>query len=110
MNHEGIEKVSQDVERLIVDAKKLFADASNVGNHEISEIKVEGIALLNKALEQLNSRKKQIAQASDYAICKTKCRIHDHPLASLGIAALLGGMVGAILTRKLSKGDGDEAY
>lgn len=100
MNNEGLEKVTQDVEQLIADAKKLLADAGSASTQEVTELKNEGIALLNTALERLDAGKKQVAQVSDHAVCKAKCTIHEHPMACLGAAALLGGVVGAILARK----------
>jgi ElaB/YqjD/DUF883 family membrane-anchored ribosome-binding protein len=100
MNHEGFEKVTQDVEQLIADTKKLLNDASDASTKGVAEMKTEGIAMLDKALERINSSKNQIAQAGDYALCKAKCSVYEHPMASLGIAALLGGIVGVIIARK----------
>ena len=100
MSHEGLEKVTQDVEQLIADIKKLLNDASNASTQGVSEMKSEGIALLDKALERLNQSKKQVAQAGDYALCKAKVGIHEHPMASLGLAAILGAVVGAMIARK----------
>ena len=100
MNHEGLQKVTQDVERLIADTKKLINDASDASTQGVSEMKSEGVALLDKALKRLNESKNQIEQAGDYALCKAKVGIHEHPVASLGLAAILGAVVGAIITRK----------
>ena len=100
MSHEGLEKVTQDVGQLIADIKKLLNDASNASTQGVSEKKSEGIALLDEALERLNQSKKQVAQASDYALCKAKVGIHEHPMASLGLAAILGAVVGAMIARK----------
>ncbi len=100
MNNECLENLTQDIEQLIADTKKLLNDASEVSTQGASELKLEGVALLDKALERINASKKQVSQAGDYALCKAKVGIHEHPLASLGIAALLGGVVGAIVTRK----------
>ena len=102
MNHECLVKVTQDVERLIADTKKLLSEASNASTQGVTDQKTEGIALLDKALERLNVNKNQLAQASDYALCKAKCGIHEHPMACLGMAALLGGVVGAIVSHRNS--------
>ena len=100
MNNECLEKLTQDVERLIADTKKLLNDAGDASTQGVSEMKSEGVALLDKALERLNASKKQMMQAGDYALCKAKCNIHEHPMASLGMAALLGAIVGAIVARR----------
>ena len=102
MSHDGLDKVTHDVEQLIADTKKLLNDASEASTQGASELKAEGVALLDKALERLNESKNKAAQATDYALCKAKVGIHEHPMASLGIAALLGAVVGAIVTRRSS--------
>jgi ElaB/YqjD/DUF883 family membrane-anchored ribosome-binding protein len=102
MNHECLEKVTRDVEQLIADTKKLLNDAGDVSTQGVSEMKSEGVAMLDKALERLNESKNQVAKASDYALCKAKVSMHEHPMATLGMAALLGAVVGAIVARKVS--------
>jgi ElaB/YqjD/DUF883 family membrane-anchored ribosome-binding protein len=102
MNHDGLQKLTQDVEQLIADTKKLINDAGNAGAQEVSEMKSDGIALLDKALERIKESKNQVAQAGDYALCKAKVSIYEHPMASLGVAALLGVVVGALIARKSS--------
>ena len=102
MNHEGLQKVTQDVERLIADTKKLINDASDASAQGVSEMKSEGVALLDKALERINESKNQVSKAGDYALCKAKVGIHEHPIASLGLAAILGAVVGALIARKSS--------
>ena len=102
MKHECLEKVTQDVEQLIADTKKLLNDASDAGSQGVSEIKSEGVALLDRALERLNESKNQAAKAGDYALCKARSSIHEHPMASLGLAALLGVIVGTLIIRKSS--------
>lgn len=100
MNNECLNKVTQDIEQLITDTKKLISDASSASTQEVNELKIEGIAILDKALERLNVSKKQIIQAGDYALCKAKCGVHEHPIACLGIAAILGGIFGALIAKK----------
>ena len=100
MNNECLEKLTRDVEQLIADTKKLLNDAGDVSTQSVSEMKSDGVALLDKALERLNEGKNQVAKAGDYALCKAKSNIHEHPMASLGIAALLGAVVGAVVARK----------
>jgi ElaB/YqjD/DUF883 family membrane-anchored ribosome-binding protein len=100
MNNEGIHRVTQDVEQLIADTKKLLDDASDASAQRVSEIKTEGIALLDKALDRINASKNQVSQAGENALCKAKCSIHEHPMASIGIAALFGAVVGAMIARR----------
>jgi len=101
MSHERLKKLSQNIKQLIADTKKLFNDENNTSTQGITEMKSEAIALLDKALERINASKKQVAQTGDYAICKAKVDIHEHPIASLGLALILGAVVGAIIARKL---------
>ena len=100
MDHDGLVQVQNDVEQLITDAKKLMSDVGSVSEKEAAELKVAGVALLDKALERINTSKSQIKQSGEQFLYKAKCGTHEHPIRSLGIAALIGGLVGAILFRK----------
>ena len=97
MRNEDLEKMVQDAEQLISDAKKVLNDVSAQGS---TVMKSQGIAFLDKALERINVSKSQIGKAGDYALCKAKVGIHEHPLASLSLAAILGAVVGAMIARK----------
>ncbi|SMC44607.1 DUF883 family protein [Polynucleobacter kasalickyi] len=100
MNYDGLVQIQKDLEQLISDAKKLMSDVSEVSEKDAVDLKAAGVALLNQALDQINTIKSQVVQTGEQVICKTQSSIHKRPMMSLGLAALVGGLVGAILARK----------
>ena len=63
-------------------------------------LKEAGLSSVNKVLEQVNLSKEKLAQTSDYFLCKTKCTLHEKPLLSLSVVAVIGMAIGAMIARK----------
>ncbi len=75
MNQEELAQVKQDIEKLVSDVKRLVTD---------------------------DSAKKNEANKEN-AVCECnpcECRPHGHPVFWLGLFALVGGIVGAMMYRK----------
>ena len=75
MNQEELAQVKQDIEKLVSDVKRLVTD---------------------------DSTKRNDANKED-AVCECnpcECRPHGRPVFWLGLCALIGGIVGAMMYRK----------
>ena len=73
MNQEELSKVKQDMERLVADVKNL-----------------------------MQSSTPSCGASDERAVCPSKCGMRGHRLMCLGLVALLGGAVGAMLAHKQS--------
>ena len=100
MNQEALSQIKQDLEHLTVDIQKLVNDLGSASKDEMVELKEVGLSSVNKVLEQVNLSKKKLAQTSDYFLCKTKCTLHEKPLISLSVAAIIGIAIGAMIAKK----------
>lgn len=100
MNQEELLQVKKDIENLGDDIKKLIGDLSNVSKEGAMELKAVGTASLEKVLEQVNSSKDKVGKTTDYLLCKTKCTLYERPFTCLGLAAIIGIVVGAMMTKK----------
>ena len=100
MNPEALSKVRQDLESLTADFQKLVSDLGGASKDEVVELKGAGLSTVNKVVEQINLSKEKLAQTSDYFLCKTKCTLHEKPLLSLSVAAIIGMAIGAMIAKK----------
>lgn len=100
MNQEALSQVKQDLEHLIADVQNLVSDLGNASKEEALELKEAGLSSINKVLEQVNLSKDRVGKTTDYLLCKTKCTFYERPFTCLGLAALVGIAVGAMMTRK----------
>jgi ElaB/YqjD/DUF883 family membrane-anchored ribosome-binding protein len=100
MNSEALSQVKQDLEHLTADIQKLISDLGDASKEEALELKEAGLSSVNKVLEQVNLSKEKLAQTSDYFLCKTKCTLHEKPLLSLSVVAVIGMAIGAMIARK----------
>jgi len=91
--------IQKDVDILIQDAHFLINDVADLSTEQIERFKAEVTSSLDKALEAC--RLKEIARVGSHAIDKAKLCVHEKPLISLAVAAALGGILGALIDRRL---------
>ena len=99
MSNSKISGIQKDVDILIQDAQFLINDVADLSTEQIERFKAEVTNSLDKALEAC--RIKEIAKVGSYTIDKAKLCVHEKPLISLAVAAALGGILGALIDRKL---------
>ena len=101
MNPEALSKVRQDLESLTADFQKLVSDLGGASKDEVVELNEVGLSPFNKVLNHINLSKEKLAQTGDYYLCKTKCTLHEKPLLSLSVAAIIGMAIGAVIAKKV---------
>lgn len=100
MSQQALSQVKQDLQHLTADIQKLVSDLGGASKDEVVELKGAGLSSVNKALKQINLSKEKLAQTSDYFLCKTKCTLHEKPLLSLSVVAIIGMVIGAMIAKK----------
>lgn len=99
MSDAKITGIQKDVDILIQDAQFLINDVADLSTEQIERFKTEITNSLDKALEAC--RVKELAKVSSYAVDKAKLCVYEKPMMSLAVAAVLGGILGAWIDRKL---------
>ncbi len=88
-NHASIEDVKTDLAALRSDVTDLIAGLAERGEHKAEDIKDSAVELANRGRERANDAHDQLCDA-----------VANRPLTSLMIAAGVGALASALLTRR----------
>ena len=100
MANEKFVQIQKDIELLIGDVRNLIDDSLGEGAGQAKEITKESIAMLNETLEKCASVKDECIESGKNAILRASCCVQHRPILSLGLAALVGGIIGAAVSRR----------
>jgi ElaB/YqjD/DUF883 family membrane-anchored ribosome-binding protein len=91
---------SAEVKNLIADVEDLLARIADLKDADVSRVR-------NKVLQAVGNAKETIAESADNlrrqareAVTATDDFVHDSPWQAVGIAALVGALVGILVTRR----------
>ena len=91
---------SAEVKNLIADVEDLLARIADLKDADVSRVR-------NKVMQAVGSAKESIAESADNlrrqareAVTATDDFVHDSPWQAVGIAALVGALVGILVTRR----------
>jgi ElaB/YqjD/DUF883 family membrane-anchored ribosome-binding protein len=91
---------SAEVKNLIADVEDLLARIADLKDADVSRVR-------NKVMQAVGNAKETIAESADNlrrqareAVTATDDFVHDSPWQAVGIAALVGALVGILVTRR----------
>jgi ElaB/YqjD/DUF883 family membrane-anchored ribosome-binding protein len=91
---------SAEVKNLIADVEDLLARIADLKDADVSRVR-------NKVLQAVGNAKETLAESADNlrrqareAVTATDDFVHDSPWQAVGIAALVGALVGILVTRR----------
>jgi ElaB/YqjD/DUF883 family membrane-anchored ribosome-binding protein len=100
MPQETVNRIAQDVRRLVDDAGQLLDGAAKRGNAEFDAIHARVTGCLQEAGRHLDRIEAVAVDRTKRAVHTTNQAAHEHPYAVLGIGAAVGLLVGWIVTRR----------
>ena len=100
MTPETVDRIAQDVRRLMNDAGQLLDGAAQRGNAEFDAIHARVAGCLHEAGRQLDRIEAVAVDRTKRAVRTTDRAAHEHPYAVLGIGAAVGVLVGWLVTRR----------
>lgn len=93
-------QLTDDFRRLITDIEELLRVTAEQAGDEAGEVR-------SRIQDQLHTAREQLAALQDLAVTKAKAAghatdefVHEHPWKSVGMATVIGLLVGLLITRR----------
>ena len=94
------ERVTADVNAVLVDAEELLRQAAQTTGEEAKELRGRAQAAIGRARDSLLHIEQRAVAQTKAAAHATDHWVHDHPWTTVGIAAGLALLVGLVMNRK----------
>lgn len=89
-----------DLHEAIDQAQDLLKQAKEVGGEKAEELQEEATKVLDKAKKDFSRYYQRASQEGKQIACNVNDCVHENPWRAVGIAAVAGIVLGAILARK----------
>lgn len=89
----------EDVKQVLRDAEALYQAAVDDGTEEGKALKEKLKAQLHKAQQQFSELESSLVERTRQAAAQADDLVHKNPYQAMGIAALIGLVLGALLSR-----------
>ncbi len=89
-----------DVKQVLKDAEALYQAAVDDGTKEGKALKDKLKAQLNRAQQQFSELEDSMVDRTRQAAAQTNDLVHKNPYQAMGIAAVIGLVLGALLSRR----------
>ncbi|HEY6862327.1 MAG TPA: DUF883 family protein [Burkholderiales bacterium] len=94
------DKLATDLRRIIGDAEELLRATANQAGEKVAAARARVQDSLDSAKLKLELLGEEAADQARAAVHATDDYVHDHPWQSVGIAALVGLVLGMMVSRK----------
>ncbi len=94
------EQLISGVKASLNDAEALLREAASATGERADELRVQAMKSLRQTRETLNGAQDQALAHARRAVRATDHYVHDKPWQAIGVAGLVGLLVGALLTRR----------
>lgn len=89
-----------EIKNLIADVEELVVRIADLKDADIARIRNKVLSAIDSAKEGLSGRVDNVRRQAQLAATSTDDYVHDSPWQALGIAALVGAVVGILATRR----------
>jgi ElaB/YqjD/DUF883 family membrane-anchored ribosome-binding protein len=100
MSEVNKERLMSDIKTVLADAEDLLKQAASATGERASELRETALSRLKQAKEKAADVQVVVVEKGKKAARATDDYVHEHPWASIGIAAGVGVVVGLLINRK----------
>ncbi|ABE29091.1 MULTISPECIES: DUF883 family protein [Paraburkholderia] len=94
------ERLMSDIKTVLADAEDLLKQAASATGERASELRETALTRLKQAREKAADVQVVVVEKGKKAARATDDYVHEHPWASIGIAAGAGVLLGLLINRK----------
>jgi ElaB/YqjD/DUF883 family membrane-anchored ribosome-binding protein len=91
---------SAEVKNLIADVEDLLARIADLKDADVSRVRNRVMQAVGKAKDTIAENAENLRRQAREAVTATDDFVHDSPWQAVGIAALVGALVGILVTRR----------
>jgi len=91
---------SAEVKNLIADVEDLLARIADLKDADVSRVRNKVLQAVGNAKETIAANADNLRRQAREAVTATDDFVHDSPWQAVGIAALVGALVGILVTRR----------
>lgn len=91
---------SAEVRNLIADVEDLLARVADLKDADVSRVRTKVLQAVGNAKETIAESADNLRRQAREAVAATDDYVHDNPWQAVGIAALVGALVGILVTRR----------
>src|ERR1700753_3096931 len=106
MSEVNKERLMSDIKTVLADAEDLLKQAAAATGERASELRETAMSRLKVAREKAADAQVVVIERGKKAARATDDYVHEHPWASIGIAAGLGMVIGLLINRTWRIGAG----
>ncbi|WP_244847182.1 YqjD family protein [Caballeronia sp. SL2Y3] len=100
MSDTNKERFMSDIKTVLADAEDLLKQAAAATGERASELRESAMSRLKQAKEKAADAQVVVVERGRKAARATDDYVHEHPWASIGIAAGVGMVIGLLINRK----------
>lgn len=104
MNHSSVDsskqKLMDDLSAVVSDAEELLKATASQTGERITAARARAEGTLKAAKVRLEEAQDAVLDKAKYAAKETDAYVHDNPWKAAGIAAAVGVLIGALISRR----------
>lgn len=100
MEHPSKEKLVEDLKVVVADAEELLRATANQTGERIAAARTKAEESLRAAKMRLDEAKASLVEKTKIAAKATDEYVHENPWKAVGISAVVGLLLGALISRR----------
>lgn len=94
------QKLMEDLSAVVTDAEELLKATASQTGERITAARTRAEGTLHAAKLRLADAQEAVMDKAKYAAKETDAYVHDNPWKAVGVAAVVGVLIGALISRR----------
>ncbi len=94
------EELLNEIRDILTNAEELFDEKSEAGAEELKKLKTRLSSRMEKAKHQFDALQEETVAGAKQVIKQTDELVHDNPYKAVGVAGVIGLLLGVLISKK----------